>query len=152
MPTSYEKVKAWRALNPERVAAQAVRRREKHRPKLIAATKQWKLDNPDRNREYDKLAKREYRKTPEYRSAQRKRQLRFKAKVDAENIRIAGRPKPDHCELCALPSKVVFDHCHANGHFRGWICDRCNRTLGQVKDSIPLLCEMISYLERNKGA
>jgi len=46
---------------------------------------------------------------------------------------------------------TVFDHCHDKGHFRGWICDRCNKTLGLVYDDIDLLKKLISYLEATDG-
>ena len=54
------------------------------------------------------------------------------------------------CEICGeLNIRIVFDHCHDAGHFRGWICDRCNKTLGLVKDSIGLLIKMSKYLEND---
>ena len=59
---------------------------------------------------------------------------------------MAGRPRPANCELCAEAAFTKFDHCHMTGKFRGWLCDRCNRTLGQVKDSRELLAKMIEYL------
>lgn len=46
---------------------------------------------------------------------------------------------------------TVFDQCHDGGHFREWICDRCNRVLGSVKDNIELLKDMIKYLENDRG-
>lgn len=63
------------------------------------------------------------------------------------NLSRAGRPKPTQCELCGDGGKIVYDHDHYSDKFRGWLCDRCNRTLGQVKDNINLLRKMISYLE-----
>ena len=32
-----------------------------------------------------------------------------------------------------------------------WICDRCNRVLGSVKDDVKLLQAMINYLENDRG-
>lgn len=66
----------------------------------------------------------------------------------------AGRPPPGLCELCNEPpsrhSRLSWDHCHQTGAFRGWICERCNLTLGRVRDSAELLRRMADYLERNK--
>lgn len=62
---------------------------------------------------------------------------------------LAGRPKPDVCECCDEKSKIVWDHQHDNGEFRGWICDRCNRVLGAIKDNPVILEQLIRYLREN---
>jgi hypothetical protein len=66
--------------------------------------------------------------------------------------REAGRPRPPVCELCAKPNRnnrpIYFDHCHASGSFRGWLCHRCNTILGQVDDNAVLLRRLADYLER----
>lgn len=41
---------------------------------------------------------------------------------------IAGRPRPMVCDICEDANAwrndiIAFDHCHKNGHFRGWLCD-----------------------------
>ncbi len=38
------------------------------------------------------------------------------------------------------------DHDHITGKIRGLLCNRCNRTLGMVKDDLYVLTEMKSYL------
>ncbi len=43
-----------------------------------------------------------------------------------------------------------FDHDHQTGAFRGWICYRCNTTLGKVGEDPELLEKMIHYLETSK--
>jgi hypothetical protein len=75
--------------------------------------------------------------------------------------KLMGRARPSHCELCnqhgigGIASKpdsgIVFDHCHITGKSRGWICDRCNKTLGMVQDNKELLAKMITYLEVFNG-
>lgn len=63
----------------------------------------------------------------------------------------AGRKRPDSCELCGADShRICFDHDHETGLFRGWICNRCNSTLGFVEDSIEILEKMINYLKITK--
>lgn len=63
-------------------------------------------------------------------------------------------PRPDGCEICGgneseRPGRhaLVFDHCHATGKFRGWLCNPCNRALGLVSDNVGTLKSMIIYLE-----
>lgn len=56
---------------------------------------------------------------------------------------------PDACETCGKPGRVVFDHCHVTGEFRGWLCNGCNTALGQAKDNPDTLRKLAAYLERN---
>jgi hypothetical protein len=69
---------------------------------------------------------------------------RFRYGVELSEI----RAKPETCELCGKAhKKIVFDHCHDTGEFRGWICDPCNIALGNVSDDILVLERMIAYLK-----
>jgi len=77
---------------------------------------------------------------------------RFSQRLEQKRIDQAGRDKPHLCEICVTNEfKIVFDHCHNSGKFRGWICDRCNRVLGIVKDSPKLLKDLAIYLEKSNG-
>jgi hypothetical protein len=60
---------------------------------------------------------------------------------------LAGRPRPNECELCGLPGCIQFDHDHKTGKFRGWLCSPCNRVLGLVRENIQTLEHMIEYLK-----
>ena len=97
-------------------------------------------------RERDRLAQAKRRATDP--TAQRIRYARWREKKEAKLTKIAGRPRPLACELCCEVSPTRFDHCHRSGWFRGWLCDRCNRVLGSVKDSAELLRKLAEYLER----
>lgn len=57
-------------------------------------------------------------------------------------------PEGTVCEICGGTSRIAFDHDHASGDFRGWLCGRCNLTLGMVKDDITVLKGMITYLNK----
>jgi hypothetical protein len=63
--------------------------------------------------------------------------------------KLAKRKKPSQCELCGAMGLICFDHDHATGKFRGWICRRCNLVLGLAKDSTELLSTLINYLNSN---
>lgn len=43
----------------------------------------------------------------------------------------------------------VVDHCHTSGKVRGILCQPCNLALGKVRESIPHLKALISYLEKH---
>jgi hypothetical protein len=76
-------------------------------------------------------------------------------RIKAAREALAGRTRPDKCEICRLESTkkgnpLCFDHDHLTGQFRGWICDRCNRMLGWVKDNPEYLRLLATYLEQPK--
>lgn len=84
--------------------------------------------------------------------AQRLRNKAFKERFRAKQEALMGRPRPERCEMCddvgyGRKPTIVFDHCHASGKPRGWLCDRCNKVLGLVKDSPELLIKMAEYLK-----
>ena len=56
--------------------------------------------------------------------------------------------RPKNCEICGEDGKICWDHDHKTGLFRGWLCNRCNRTLGFVYDNPELLRNLANYLER----
>src|ERR1700687_186996 len=79
----------------------------------------WKKNNPEKVRLL-KLASR--RRRPDgYREADRRR-----SGVPTLN----GETKTGKCPLCPFVGKLVLDHNHVTGKFRGWVCSACNRFLG----------------------
>ena len=142
--SNYETVKRWRARNKDKVAAQNRRRKVRRREHIRAQQKAWRLRNIEKCRKREATYARSWRM--KNREAQRIRMARFKAKLREQQLAKAGRPPSEFCELCGEKARTVYDHDHDTGSFRGWLCDRCNRTLGQVHDDIELLGKMIAYL------
>ena len=62
--------------------------------------------------------------------------------------KLAGRPKSERCEICGSNESICFDHNHKTGEFRGWICSKCNKTLGFAEDNIKRLELLILYLQK----
>lgn len=144
---NYEHVKAWRK-KPEskaKRAAEAKRWRERYPEKWQEIKTRFRVNNIERIRERDAEAQRKRRAAdPE---GQKRRMAEFKAREEAKRTEIAGRPRPETCDLCNDNiGGICFDHCHATDTFRGWICDRCNKVLGLVNDNVELLRRMIDYL------
>ena len=55
--------------------------------------------------------------------------------------------KPTRCECCHKQhSKLCLDHCHESLNFRGWICEPCNRGIGQLGDNIEGIVKALNYL------
>lgn len=59
---------------------------------------------------------------------------------------LAGRAKPDICEVCGQKDRICFDHDHITGEFRGWLCFKCNTTLGYARDNPAILHALEMYL------
>lgn len=63
----------------------------------------------------------------------------------AISLAVAGR-----CQICGEGNDgpLCIDHDHETGFFRGLLCHRCNRVLGQVEDNAGLLTRAAAYLGR----
>lgn len=116
----------WADANPEKVLANRERAKERHQRRMAE------------DRAY----------AENYRAANRVKNVAAKQK---RNLKRAGEPPPEACELCATKSEeICFDHCHNTGKFRGWLCHTCNRLLGLANDSPELLRKLADYLEKHK--
>lgn len=113
--------------------------------------RKWRAENLQRSKENNKRAylksKEEMKmawQTPEGKEHQRIMRLKRLEKI-------AGRPCPDQCEVCGnVELRIVFDHNHSTGKFRGWLCSPCNTALGHARDNPALLQKLIDYLMINE--
>lgn len=116
-----DKLAAWRKENPTKVSAQNKRNYSKQKSAARVRNRLWYEQN---------------------RGA-----LRVKRGLPAPT-----RPEPAVCELCgganARRKALALDHCHVTGHFRGWLCIRCNAAIGALGDSIEGLLRAVEYLRR----
>ena len=75
------------------------------------------------------------------------KQYKFKRKYAADVSR-EDVNKLGPCEICHDVTRLLYDHDHETGAFRGWLCPRCNTGLGFARDSTEILQSMIAYLCR----
>ena len=69
------------------------------------------------------------------------------AKQKSKNKGEPIKAPPDTlCEICGKGNQIVYDHDHKTCDFRGWLCDPCNRGLGQCGDNIEGLVKRLNYL------
>lgn len=52
------------------------------------------------------------------------------------------------CEICGSTKELCYDHDHTTMEFRGVLCRGCNRSLGQLGDSLKGIMKVVDYLKR----
>lgn len=50
------------------------------------------------------------------------------------------------CRICGMDDKLVLDHNHETGEYRGLLCNKCNRGLGYFQDDPDVLLSAYQYL------
>lgn len=94
-------------------------------------------------------------------SMERERNFKRKYGITIEEYNKKLEEQNFICEICGNKEtstdgkngstrKLAIDHCHNSLKIRGLICNRCNTTLGKVKDNIELLEKMKQYLIKHK--
>lgn len=113
-------------------------RRKKSYSQISAYNKKWRLDNL----EYAKLR-------------DKKNNLTKKFNITLDEFEKLRASQNNGCAICSKirsssKKDLCVDHCHQTGKIRGLLCDNCNRGIGLLRDSIPLLLKAITYLENSK--
>lgn len=67
--------------------------------------------------------------------------------ITAEEFDAIERQQKGKCRACGKKRKLVADHDHKTGLFRGLICAKCNAALGMADDSPATLRRLARYLE-----
>lgn len=79
-------------------------------------------------------------------------QAKARRKQTARNLLVAkaGREPGSACEICnrVFTRTPHFDHNHATGEFRGWLCGPCNKALGLFQDLPDNLLAAAEYLRK----
>lgn len=101
-----------------------------HKPRKLADRKRYRENNPDKV----KLTK-------------RKSHLKYSYGLTLEEYQSGCQRQNNLCKICGdFSERLVVDHNHSTGKFRGLICGRCNRALGFLQDSVEILKSAIEYL------
>ena len=91
---------------------------------------------------------REYRARPEVKRRKRDQQLLSQYGITREEHDQMREGQSDKCAICkeAFTKAPHVDHCHAEGHVRGLLCNSCNVGLGHFRDNPTILQQAINYL------
>lgn len=106
--------------------------------------RKWRTDYPEKKRIRSREDQRRRRATPEGRA--RLAEIATRSRRKLNGIPTAPYSAPQWCELCKLPKKLVIDHDHITGAFRGWLCSSCNRGLGLLGDTPARVSAALGYL------
>lgn len=144
-----EATRKWRKANPDKVRESNRKAYAKNREKKIARVIQWQKDNPERY----KARMDEWRKNNRERINEKQRENYLQRLYGISNEeRDSILENQGGCGVCKRhrPDSRgwVVDHCHTTGFVRGVLCHPCNLLLGQARDRVQILRQMIDYLER----
>jgi hypothetical protein len=53
------------------------------------------------------------------------------------------------CEVCGTTEDLCYDHDHNTMEFRGVLCSKCNRSIGQLGDTLESLERATKYLRKH---
>jgi hypothetical protein len=54
------------------------------------------------------------------------------------------------CQICSSTKNLCYDHDHVTMKFRGILCCKCNRAIGQLGDTAESLQKAVDYLKRKR--
>lgn len=113
-----------------------------------------KGDSPKRLEQRRQAQARYKKKYPDkaYSEAHKQKQREYWRSKAGADIHSTTRPQPSHCEVCgnAASGKTMhWDHNHTTGKFRGWLCVKCNASIGFAKESAIILRALASYVDRD---
>lgn len=125
----------------------------KHREKRLKTALEWQRTNADLYRRNQARYRRENaEKIKAYKLANRTENNKKAAERQLMQrlSRPSARPRPNACEACGRECLPCWDHDHATGTFRGWLCRACNSALGFVSDNVTVLNALAAYVARSR--
>ena len=115
----------------------------------IARVKKWQQENPERLNAY----RREYRRRPDRKRADRDAHLRRKFGIGIDDYERMLSEQSSGCAICRAPGpeegSLHVDHDHVTGRVRGLLCVSCNNALGAFRESFDIFQAAADYLDRD---
>lgn len=87
----------------------------------------------------------------------RNARMRYKYGIEPEDYNKMLEEQGGKCAICKgdpvgthppYNSTLVVDHCHKTNKVRGLLCQKCNKALGLLNDSVEALKIAINYLSK----
>ncbi len=80
-----------------------------------------------------------------------------KGRKDAYKLseKVAYPPAGTGCDICNKPGTsrfpvLRFDHDHDTLAHRGWLCDKCNISIGSLGDNVQSILHVLNYLNKSE--
>jgi hypothetical protein len=116
-----------------------------------AAQSKWRKANRE---SVNRTARGMYARNPEY---WKNHAAAWRKNNPAKARALKGQPNPTRgkpllCECCNKPpgkQGMHLDHVHETGHFRGWLCMKCNTAIGKLGDDEAGLLRALDYIRRS---
>jgi hypothetical protein len=139
-------------------------RTEEERKKHAAAMREWRADNNEKYRAYQRQYAKEnaaqrrvwnnkaYKKWREkYPFAQRFLCIKNEYGLSRERYEGLLLEQDNRCAICLTPFEKTphVDHDHTSNEVRGLLCALCNHLIGEAKESIQVLRNAINYLRKH---
>lgn len=90
-----------------------------------------------------------YRQDTVYKDAQFKHRLK-KYGLTVEQYDQMVHSQQGKCKVCGgtEETNLAVDHCHKTGKVRGLLCRSCNLALGNLKEDVNIMRNLIVYIEK----
>lgn len=88
---------------------------------------------------------------PRCKECRRKKNLKSRYGISLEEYKMILYHQNSGCAICGVVIPMYdyhVDHCHTTNKVRGLLCNKCNRGLGFLGDSIERLEAAIMYLRK----
>ena len=97
----------------------------------------------------------EYRAKPENKKRAADRNLQSKYGITMDEYNQMYNKQKGSCRMCGVHQSQIkktlcVDHNHETGEVRELLCDKCNKALGLLDESIEIFEAGIDYLRRHK--
>lgn len=95
------------------------------------------------------------RNDPKYFYSKRSNHIKHKYGITLEEYEQKLKKQSNKCSICskelvAGTQQCHYDHNHATGQFRAFLCTNCNRGIGHFQEDQQLLLNAVDYLESHK--
>lgn len=122
--------------------------------------KEWRENNRDKINELNiknAQKRKEYYSDPDVKLKNRKAFIKKKFGIEYSEYEKLSEEQNNLCAICnntensSRNKYLAVDHDHLTGKIRGLLCTNCNRGIGLLKDSIPVLQKAIEYLNKERN-
>jgi len=148
-----EACQRWRAKNREKTRRYAKVYADAHRARHREVARNWHANNKDRAKENKRLY---LLRNP---GASHTQYLAYVSRNPGRHLKKYGmsfsefeqkcNDQGNVCSICLEKKKLVVDHNHTSGKFRGLLCGTCNSGIGLLRDSFSTLIRAADYIRRS---